>query len=72
MRCNLDAQTLVRLLVPSNLDSGPLPSIGSKPEWGAMNTALPDGSPTNLVLPLSDNYSEDCDAKSADLNELIR
>ena len=28
MRCNLDAQTLVRLLVPSNLDSGPLPSVG--------------------------------------------
>ena len=71
MRCNLDAQTLVRLLFPSILDSGPLSSIVSKPEWGAMNTALPDGSPTNLVLPLSDDDSEDSDAKSADLNELI-
>ena len=31
MRCNLDAQTLVRVLPLSVLDSGPPPTIGPKP-----------------------------------------
>ena len=71
-RWNLDAQTLVQLLPLSILDSGPLLSIGSKPEWGAMNTAVPDGSPTNLVLPLSESDSELSDAESVDLDTLKR
>ena len=70
MRCNLDAQTLVRVLPTSVLDSGPLPTIGSKPHWAGMNAAVPDGSPTNLVLPLSDSDSEGNASEDRDLKDL--
>jgi hypothetical protein len=38
LRCNLDAQSLVRLLPLSILDSGPLPTIGPRPAWQSMQT----------------------------------
>ena len=70
LRCNLDAQTLVRVPPLSVLDSGPLPTIGSKQGWAAMNAAVPDGAPTNLVLPLSDSDSEASPSDDPDLSKL--
>ena len=49
LRCNLDAQSLVRLPPLSVFDSGPLPTIGPKSEWAFMNKDVPHGSPTNLI-----------------------
>ena len=72
LRCNLDAQTLVRLPPLSVFDSGPLPTIGPKPEWASMNNAVPDGSPTNLVMPLSDLNSVFEDSTSCYLEQLTR
>ena len=59
MRCNLDAQTLVRVPPLCVIDSGPLPTIGSKPRWASMNEVVPDDAPTNLVFPLSDTEEEE-------------
>ena len=71
MRCNLDAQTLVRVPPLCVIDSGPLPTIGSKPSWANMNDRdVPDGAPTNLVLPLSDSDSEGSSSDDPDFDEL--
>ena len=70
LRCNLDAQTLVRIPPLSVCDSGPLPTIGSKQSWANMNAVVPDGAPTNLVLPLSDSDSEVTPSDDNDLSEL--
>ena len=70
LRCNLDAQTLVRLPPLSVCDSGPLPTIGSKLSWANTNAVVPGGAPTNLVLPLSDPDSEVCPSGDTDLSEL--
>ena len=72
LRCNLDAQTLVRLPPLSVFDSGPLPTIGPKPEWAFMNKDVPHGSPNNLVMPVSDPDSGVEDEDSCDLGRLRR
>ncbi|MDA8583321.1 hypothetical protein N9L68_03785 [bacterium] len=70
LRCNLDAQTLVRVPPLSVCDSAPLPTIGSKQGWDATNAAVPDEAPTNLVLPLSDSDSERDPSDDPDLIKL--
>ncbi len=50
LRCNLDAQSLLRLIPLSLLDAGPLPTIGPKPEWHGMSKGVPVSASTDLVL----------------------
>ena len=52
--------------------AGPLPTIGPKPEWAFMNKAVPDGSSTSLVMPLSDSDAEVEDDLSSHLDQLTR
>ena len=51
MRCNLDAQSLVRVLPLSVFDAGPLPNIGTMPHWAGMSKDVPADTPNHLVLP---------------------
>ena len=52
MRCNLDCQSVIRVLPPDVLDAGPLPTVGPRPQWGPMAKPLPPDAPTNLLLKL--------------------
>ena len=71
MRCNLDAQTLVRLPPLSVFDSGPLPTLGPKRTWASMNAEVPEGYATDLVLPVSESESEVTDTDTDELTKLI-
>ena len=73
LRCNLDAQSLVRVLPQDLFSSGTLPHLGTRPHWAWMETPVPAESATPLFLQPDDDAPTDASVDNEDIfNELDR